>query len=53
MEALASLLRDPLRRERLGKRGAEVVRRNFSSAAFEHGLEQILVDAGVASNALK
>jgi phosphatidylinositol alpha-1,6-mannosyltransferase len=53
VEALASLLSDPLRRERLGRRGVEVVRSRFSFASFEQGLEQILVDAGVDSNALK
>jgi phosphatidyl-myo-inositol dimannoside synthase len=53
VEVLGSLLRDPLRRERLGRRGAEVVRRQYSFATFERELEQVLLDAGIDSNALK
>jgi phosphatidyl-myo-inositol dimannoside synthase len=53
VEVLGGLLRDPLMRARLGSRGAELVRRHYTFAAFDRELEQILVDAVVASNALK
>ena len=42
LEALGSLLRDPSSRARLGRQGAEIVRRKYGFAAFERGLEAII-----------
>jgi phosphatidylinositol alpha-1,6-mannosyltransferase len=42
VEALACLLRDPPLRARLGKQGAETVRRKYGFAAFERDLEAII-----------
>jgi hypothetical protein len=50
VEALAVLLEDELLRSRLGQRGAEIVRRDFSFEVFQNKLEIILEECGLESN---
>ena len=50
VEALAILLKDELRRAKLGQRGAEIVRRDFSFEVFQNKLEIILEECGLESN---
>ena len=48
-QTLARLLRDESLRIELGRRGAEIVRRNYSFEAFRTHLEGILGECGLAS----
>jgi glycosyltransferase involved in cell wall biosynthesis len=50
VEALAVLLKDELLRAKLGQRGAEIVRRDFSFEVFQRKLELILEECGLESN---
>jgi glycosyltransferase involved in cell wall biosynthesis len=50
VEALAVLLEDELLRAKLGQRGAEIVRRDFSFEVFRNKLEIILEECGLESN---
>jgi phosphatidylinositol alpha-1,6-mannosyltransferase len=49
-EALTALLQDELLRTRLGQRGAEIVRRNYSFEIFQSKLELILEECGLDSH---
>ena len=50
VEALAVLLEDELLRAKLGQRGAEIVRRDFSFEVFQDKFEIILEECGLESN---
>ncbi len=49
-EALAALLQDELLRTKLGQRGAEIVRRDYSFKVFQSKLELILGECGLDSH---
>jgi phosphatidyl-myo-inositol dimannoside synthase len=48
-ETLAALLQDELLRTKLGRRGAEIVRRDYSFEVFQSKLELILEECGLDS----
>jgi phosphatidyl-myo-inositol dimannoside synthase len=50
VEALAGLLKDELLREKLGQRGAEILRRKYSFEIFQSELELILEECGLDSH---
>lgn len=49
-ESLARLLQDEMLRAKLGQRGAEIVRRNYSFEVFRSKLELILEECGLDSH---
>jgi glycosyltransferase involved in cell wall biosynthesis len=49
-EALATLLQDESLRIKLGQRGAEIGRRNYSFDVFQSKLELILEECGLDSH---
>lgn len=50
VETLSRILRDPVLGSKLGCRGAQIVRENYQTTVFEHGLESILIDCGLDSS---
>ena len=49
-QAMARLLREEPLRSRLGRRGAEIVRRKYEFATFQAGLESVLCECGLDSS---
>jgi glycosyltransferase involved in cell wall biosynthesis len=50
IEALSQLLENSTRRMALGRRGAEIVRQQYSFKVFQSQLERILEECGMDSN---
>ncbi len=53
VEALCRLLEDSKLRMELGRRGAEIVRQQYSFEVFQSQLEQIIEECGMDSNATR